>query len=161
MAMKAETALVLAKNEIDKKISEAEMKQIGLDSTLTDENKAAPAKITGDKINELNSNLGNITNVTNDMLGCYRFCYSGESNDITFNCENLEPGLYIIFSDSNYFIIGLLNVGSNYDGYRLLIADGNGEVLSLYENSKSNYVTFNSGSWYTFVYIKRLSTFVE
>lgn len=59
MAMKAETALVLAKKEIDKKISEAEIKPIGLDSTLTDENKAAPAKITGDKIDELKSDLGN------------------------------------------------------------------------------------------------------
>ena len=112
-----------------------------------------------DEVTQLNSNLGNITNVTSDMLGCYRFGYSGESNNIKFNCENLEGGLYIVFSDRGYFNMGLLNVGSDNDGYHLLITTGNGEELSLYENSKSNYVTFDVGSWYTYLYIKRLSTF--
>lgn len=88
------------------------------------------------------------------------FCNSDESNDVEFNCENLEGGLYILFSNSGYFNMGLLNVsGAGHDGYHLLVTNGNGEVLSLYENSKSNYVTVNVGKWYTSLYIKRLSTF--
>ena len=93
------------------------------------------------------------------MLGCYRLGNSGESNDIEFNCENLEGGLYILFSNAGYFNMGLLNVGRDYDGYHLLFTNSNGGVLSLYENSKSNYVTTNVGGWYTSLYIKRLSTF--
>lgn len=59
MGMKAETALVLAKKEIDKKISEAEINPIGLDSTLTDEKKAATASVVGEKITELKGDLNN------------------------------------------------------------------------------------------------------
>ena len=61
MAMKAETALVLAKKEIDKKISEAEISPIGLDSTLTDEKKAATASVVGEKITELKGDLGGLS----------------------------------------------------------------------------------------------------
>ena len=58
--MTGEMALALAKKEIDKKISEAEINPIGLDSTLTDEKKAAPASVVGDKIAELKSDLVDI-----------------------------------------------------------------------------------------------------
>ncbi len=146
MAMKAETALVLAKKEIDKKISESEIKPIGLDSTLTDENKAAPAKITGDKIDELKSDLNDLDGdiirtknlATESISGKYPRGAVGSA--IEFGNNATYAYIRIEVEPKKHYSFSLANSGFSY------VTNEDGIIIDITSNVKDE-------NYYGFVYL--------
>lgn len=131
MGMKAETALVLAKKEIDKKISEAEINPIGLDSTLTDEKKAATASVVGEKITELKGDIVN--------------------NKYLLKKISLDGNLFDIhLMDNKYYIEGVESTWSGVYGSEFIDIQGNRRIATNlysfveYWDENKNYISENA-----------------